>query len=186
VTRTALVRTDRYSWGAIWLHWTIAVLVLVNLTLGLLHDSLLDGIHWVIPIHQAIGITMLGLTLIRLAWRLTHRPPPLPPGIARWQRSAARILHWAFYILLLALPLSGWMLSSNPARLRPMSWFGLFPIPPLPITGAAAKAGHEVHGLLGYAMAALVALHIAAALRHQFLRRDAVLGRMAPIFVRNG
>jgi cytochrome b561 len=68
-----LVRTDRYSWGAIWLHWSIAALVLVNLALGLFHDSVLDGIKWVIPIHKSIGITVLALTLLRLGWRLTHR-----------------------------------------------------------------------------------------------------------------
>ena len=128
---------------------------------------------------------MLALTLVRLGWRLTHRPPPLPLDMTGWERSAAEAVHWGFYILLLGLPLTGWMLSSNPARLRPMVWFGLFPIPPLSISGAAAKLGHNVHGLLGYAMLALVALHIAAAVRHHFLLRDAVLGRMAPGLIRN-
>ena len=70
-----LVRTDPYSWGAIWLHWAIALLVIVNLALGLFHESLLDGLKWVIPIHKAIGITVLALTLARIAWRLMHRPP---------------------------------------------------------------------------------------------------------------
>jgi cytochrome b561 len=185
MTRTALVRTDRYAWGAIWLHWSIAVLVLVNLLLGLFHDSL-HGIEWVIPVHRSIGIAVLALTLVRLGWRLTHRPPPLPSDTADWERLAARAAHWGFYILSLALPLTGWMLSSNPARLRPMAWFGVFPISPLPISAAAAKLGHNVHGLLGYAMLALVMLHIAAALRHHFLLRDAVLGRMAPRLIRNG
>ncbi len=182
----ALVRTDRYSWGAIWLHWSIAALVLVNLTLGLFHESLLDGIGWVIPIHKAIGITVLALTLARIAWRVMHRPPPLPVDMAPWERTAATFVHRSFYALLLALPISGWMLSSNPARLKPMSWFGLFPIPPLPISTAASKLGHEAHGILGYVAAALVVLHIAAALRHHFILRDSVLARMAPGSVRNG
>ena len=186
MTRTALVRTDRYSWGAIWLHWAIAVLVLANLTLGLFHESLLDGLGWVIPIHRAIGVTVLVLTLLRLAWRLTHRPPLLPRAVAGWERAAAAVVHWCFYALLLAVPLSGWILSSNPARPRPMSWFGLFAIPALPVSGAAARLGHEAHGLLGYTMAGLVAVHIAAALRHHFLLRDSVLGRMAPAYIRNG
>jgi cytochrome b561 len=186
MTRTALVRTDRYSWGAIWLHWAIAVLVLANLTLGLFHESLFDGLKWVMPIHRAIGITVLVLTLARIGWRLAHRPPPLSPDIARWERFAAKRVHWAFYALLLALPLSGWMLSSNPLRPRPMSWFGLFPIPPLPISGAAVRLGHDVHGLLGYVMAALVAIHAAAALRHHFLLRNEVLARMVPGSARNG
>ncbi len=185
MTRTTLVRTDRYSWGAIWLHWSIAALVLVNLTLGLFHESLLDGIKWVIPIHKSIGITVLALTLLRLGWRLTHRPP-LPVDMTRWERIGAKAVHWAFYALLLALPLTGWMLSSNPARLRPMSWFWLFPVPPLPISGATAKLGHNLHGIIGYAMVVLVVLHVVAALRHHFLLRDAVLGRMAPGLIRNG
>ena len=182
----ALVRTDRYSWGAIWLHWSIAAFVLVNLVLGLFHESLLDGLKWVIPIHKAIGITVLALTLARIAWRLMHRPPPLLVDMAPWERTVAKVVHWSFYVLLLALPISGWMLSSNPARLRPMSWFGLFPIPPLPISGATAGLGHEAHGVLGYLMAALVAVHIAAALRHHFVLRDSVLARMLPGSVRNG
>ena len=182
----ALVRTDRYSWGAIWLHWSIAAFVLVNLTLGLFHESLLDGIKWVIPIHKAIGLTVLALTLARIAWRLMHRPPPLPIDMAPWERMVAKIVHWGFYVLLLALPVSGWMLSSNPARLRPMSWFGLFPIPALPISGTAAKLGHEAHGVLGYVMAALVVVHIAAALRHHVVLRDSVLARMIPGLIRNG
>jgi cytochrome b561 len=78
------------------------------------------------------------------------------------------------------------MLSSNPARLRPMAWFWLFPIPPLPISGAIAALGHNLHVVIGYAMLALVVLHIAAALRHHLLLRDAVLGRMAPRLTRNG
>jgi cytochrome b561 len=186
VTRTTLIRTDRYSWGSIWLHWATAALVLVNLTLGLFHESLLDGIKWVIPIHKSIGITVLALTLLRLGWRLTHRPPPLPVDMTGWERAAAKVVHWAFYALLLALPLTGWMLSSNPARLRPMAWFWLFPIPPLPISGGMAKLGHNLHGIIGYAMLALVVLHIAAALRHHLLLRDSVLSRMAPGLNRNG
>jgi len=186
VARTALVRTDRYSWGAIWLHWSIAALVLVNLALGLFHESLLDGIKWVIPIHKSIGVTVLALTLLRLGWRLTHRPPPLPADMTGWERTAAKAVHWAFYALLLALPLTGWMLSSDPARLRPMAWFWLFPIPPLPVSGAAARLGHNLHGMIAYVILALVALHIVAALRHHLLLRDAVLGRMAPGLNRNG
>jgi len=181
-----LVRTDRYSWGAIWLHWSIAVLVLANLALGLFHESLLDGIKWVIPIHKSMGITVLALTLLRLGWRLTHRSPPLPVDITGWERAVAKAVHAVFYALLLALPLTGWMLSSNPARLRPMTWFWLFPIPPLPISDVTAKLGHNLHGAIAYFMLTLVLLHIAAALRHHLLLRDAVLDRMAPGLIRNG
>jgi cytochrome b561 len=148
--------------------------------LGLFHDSLLDGIEWVIPIHRSIGIAALPLTLARLGWRLTHRPPPLPLDMTGWERFAAKAVRWGFYILSLALPFTGWMLSSHSPRPRPMAWFGLFQIPPLPIPGAAAKLGHNVQGLLGYTMLALVVLYVAAAARHHFLLRDTAFGRMAP------
>ena len=180
MTRTALVRTDRYSKGAIALHWTIAVLVLFNLALGLFHDSLLDGLQWVIPAHKALGITVLVLTLARIAWRLAYRPPPLPADMPRRERLAAKAVHAGLYCLLLALPLTGWALASNPARVRPLDWFGLFPIPRLPVSTATARLGHDLHGPLGYAMIALVLLHIAAALRHHLVLRNSVLARMAP------
>ncbi len=186
MTRTALVRTDRYSWGAIWLHWAIAVLVIANLALGLLHESLLEDIKAVIPAHQAIGITVLALGIARIGWRLTRRPPPLPPGIARWEHVAAKAAHAAFYALLVGLPLSGWMLSSDPERLRPLTWFGLSSIPYLPVPTAAAQVAGDVHRLLGWLMAALVVMHVAAVMRHHLVLRDAVLARMAPGLARNG
>ena len=161
----------RYSRVAILFHWTIAALVLVNLWIGLIGGSM--------SAHKAIGITVLVLTLGRVAWRLGYRPPPLPPETAEWQRMAARASHFAFYVLLLVVPLSGWAMSSG-AKRYPLDWFGLFPIPYLPIPPAVAGVGHEAHELLGLLMAGLVALHIGAALRHQFLLRDGIVSRMLP------
>ena len=180
MARSALIRIDRYSRGAIWFHWIIAALVLVNLAIGLLHESLLDGVKGAMPLHFSIGITVLVLTLGRIAWRLTHRPPPLPAGMAACERIAAGATHAAFYALLLILPLSGWMLVSGKATSKPFAWFGLFDVPTLPISKAASGIAHEAHGLLGYGMAALVVLHVVAALRHHFVLRDGVLGRMLP------
>lgn len=186
MTRTALVRTDRYSWGAIWLHWTIAVLVILNLTLGLSHDSLLDGVRWAIPLHKSAGISILALTLILIGWRTTHRPPPLPAEIARWQRGAARTAHSIFYLLLLILPLSGWAMVSAGEERRPLSWFGLVRLPSLPVSGDVSEWADRAHLVSGYLMTALTMIHIAAALRHHFLARNSVLARMAPGLTRNG
>ncbi|MBC7602484.1 MAG: cytochrome b [Ramlibacter sp.] len=180
MARSALIRIDQYSRGAIWFHWIIAALVLVNLAIGLLHESLLDGVKGAMPLHLSIGITVLVLTLGRIAWRLAHRPPPLPTGMTAWERIAAGLTHIAFYALLLVLPLTGWMLVSGKATSKPFGWFGLFDVSPLPISKAASGVAHEAHGLLGYAMAALVVLHVAAAVRHHFVLRDGVLARMLP------
>jgi cytochrome b561 len=178
--RTALTRTDRYSKGAIWFHWVIAVLVIANLAIGILHESLLDGVNGVIPLHKSIGITVLVLTLGRIAWRLVHRPPAPPEAMARWERLAAQSVHMTFYALLLILPLAGWLMVSGTAKPRPFLWFGLFDIPLLPVSTAVGDVAHQTHELVGYLMALLVAIHIAAALRHHFLQRDSVLARMIP------
>lgn len=174
-----LPRGDRYDWGAIAFHWTIAALVLTNLVIGLFHESLLDGFG-VMPLHKSIGVTILVLSLGRLGWRLAHLPPRYPAGIKAWERHSAQTMHWLLYALMLALPLTGWMFSSNPERPRPISWFGLFDLPILPMTEKVAGAAHEAHELLGLLMAGLVALHVAAALRHHFILRDRVLARMLP------
>ena len=174
-----LERGDRYSRGAIAFHWIIAALVLFNLWLGLFHDSLPRD--WkVLTLHKSVGVTILVLSIGRLAWRLTHRPPSLPAAMPAWQKLAARANQWAFYALLFVLPLTGWIFSSNPEKLRPVSWFGLFELPSLPVTAEFAVAAKETHELLGWTMAVLVAIHIVAALRHHFLLRDKVLGRMLP------
>lgn len=172
-------RGDRYSRGAIAFHWVIAALVLFNLWLGLFHDALPR--EWkVMPIHKSVGITILVISLGRLGWRLSHRPPQLPGHMPNWEKTAAKTVHWTFYALLLILPLTGWLMSSNPEKPRVISWFTLFDLPVLPATPQIAGAAHEAHELLGFLMAGLVAIHIAAALRHHFLLRDTVLHRMLP------
>lgn len=181
MTRSAIIRIDRYSRGAIWFHWIIAALVLVNLAIGLLHESLLDGVAGAMPLHKSIGLSVLALTLARIGWRLTHRPPPLPVDLPVWERVVARTSHVAFYALLLVLPLSGWAMGSAGRGARyPTQWFGLFDVPHLPVSAQTAGLGDGAHTVLGYTMAALVVLHVAAALRHHFVLRNAVLGRMLP------
>ena len=176
--RSTLVRTDRYSRVAIAFHWTIAALIVFNLWLGLAHEALPKG--WqVMPVHKSIGLTVLALTLGRIGWRLAHPAPPLPGDLRPWERLAAKASHLLLYALMLALPLTGWAMSSGPKR-YPLSWFGLVDVPYLPMSADAAKLGHDAHGLFGWAMIALLLLHVGAALRHHFVLRDNVLARMTP------
>ena len=184
MTTTITARTaDRYSTGAMWFHWTIAALVIVNLVIGLLHENLLDGVTWAIPLHKSFGISVLIFTIGRILWRIVHPAPPFPDHIRGWERIAAHSAHWGLYALILIMPLSGWAMSSG-SRKYPISFFGLFDVPYLPVSQATGGVAHNAHGLFGWVMLALVAIHIAAALRHHFLLRDHVLGRMAPVFDR--
>ncbi|WP_156679576.1 cytochrome b [Sphingomonas profundi] len=170
----------RYTRVAIWLHWIIAALVLFNLLSGLLHDYAPKGLP-LIPWHKGIGIAVLFLSLARLGWRLAHRPPPLPP-MPRWQVGTAHALHWLFYLLIVLMPLSGWVFSSTAVTRRPLTFLGLFDIPylPLPQSPDGGAPAHTFHVYAGWIMAALVALHIAAALKHHFVDRDRTLARMLP------
>lgn len=172
----ARIEGERYSSGAIVFHWLIALLVVTNLALALLYESLLDGVKWVMPAHMAIGITVLVLTLVRIAWRLGHRPPPLP--LTGWQRGAVKAVHVAFYVLLLAVPLAGWAFVSGAAKRFPITWFGLFDIPFLPVSRAAGGIAKEAHEIMAFLVLGLIVLHVAAALRHHYLLRDDGLTRM--------
>lgn len=167
----------RYNSVARALHWIIAVLAIGTLAAGLLNDAVEDVVR-VIPAHKAAGITILALTLARLGWRLARPAPSLPMHMRRGERLAAHAAHGALYALMIALPLSGWIFSS--AGKYPLDWFGLFPIPKFAITKADPIYGiaHEGHEVLGYVALALIVLHVAAALRHHFLLKDAVLRRM--------
>lgn len=176
---------SRYSRGAITFHWVIAALVLFNLWLGLFHDALPRA--WkVMALHKSLGITILLLSIGRLGWRLAHKPPQLPALMPAWEKLAAKAVHWAFYALLLILPLTGWIFSSDPDKTRVISWFGLADLPVLPVSHGVAAAARESHEILGWAMAVLVLIHVGAALRHHFILRDTVLAHMLPWARRNG
>jgi len=168
---------ERYNRVAQTLHWIIAALVLGNIGGGLLHDALEDVIN-LMPLHKASGMTVLALTLVRIAWRFTWRAPAHPAGMSAMEAAAARGVHVLFYGLMLAMPLSGWIMAS--AGKYPLTWFGLFDLPKLGVTrdDPAYGIAHEAHEILGWVFLALAALHIAAALRHHFLLRDNVLRRM--------
>lgn len=172
-----------YNRGAIWFHWTIALLIIVNIAIAFGHDLLpRPDRGLVMGWHKAIGIAVLALSIGRIGWRLAHPRPPFVETMKGWEVALARFTHAAFYVLIVALPLSGWIWMSAGETRRPISFFGLFDIPFLPVaqSKAGGEIGHEMHELMGYAMTALVALHILAALKHQLVDKDTVLARMVP------
>ena len=173
----------RYSRGAVWLHWIIAGLIVVNLALGFLHEDFDKPIRGVMMgWHKSIGFTVLGLTLVRIAWRLGHRPPPFDPVLKRWEAGLARLVHGLFYVLLLAIPLSGWLIVSTGMKVAPTRFFWLFDIGALPVTPGEDlhDFAAEAHELLGYAMLVLLVLHIGGAVKHHLDGHRHLIGRMAP------
>jgi cytochrome b561 len=171
----------RYSRVAILLHWIIAALILVNLALGLLHEDMAKPVRATMMFyHKSIGLTVPALTLARLAWRLAHRPPPYDAALRRWEVGLAKATHWTFYVLLLALPLTGWLIVSGGGK--PTSFFGLFGVPALPVSHADGlhEAFETLHSWFGWSMLVLVVLHVAGALKHQLEGHRQVFGRMQP------
>ena len=181
IAPTALAKAS-YSRTAIALHWSIAALVLSTIPLGLYGASGESAsAQSATDLHKTVGITILALTVIRVLWRLTHRPPALPGGMAPIMRWAARGTHVLFYLLLLIMPLSGWWMSSAVPK-RHNFGFGLFDVPFLPVPRGWASAGpaHFIHTTLAWLMIGLAVLHIAAALKHHFIDKDNILARMMP------
>jgi cytochrome b561 len=169
---------DRYSRTAIVLHWLLALAILGSLGVGAYMSDLplsplrLKLYNW----HKWAGITILALSALRLAWRLTHRPPPDVPMPA-WQARASHALHGLLYALFLAVPLVGWAYSS--AAGFPVVWFGVLPLPDfVPPDRDLAEALKPVHGLLAWSLATLALLHVLAALKHHFVDKDGLINRM--------
>jgi cytochrome b561 len=180
-----------YSTVAIVFHWLIAALMLTNIGLAWYFGAL-KGEAEVAPLaaHKSIGITVLLLTLLRIGWRFTSRPPPLPATMKPWETWAARGSHFVFYVLMLGMPLSGWaMVSASPLiKTHPTVLYGLVPWPALPYPGLDSDTLHAVrklagatHFLLAWTAYATIVIHVAAALKHQLIDHDDVVARMLPL-----
>lgn len=172
---------SKYSTGAMIFHWLIAVLVIVNWRIVEAAEHLADAEKGaLIGNHKAIGISILVLTLARLAWRLMHKVPPLPQGMANWERILSRSVHVIFYVMLIGLPLGGWLAGSFAGR--DISYFGAFTIPALPVgkDGELAKSIIGLHKTGGEILIYLIALHILGALKHTFVDKDGGITRMLP------
>jgi len=170
-----------YTHTAILLHWLVAIALVGSFSVGIyMHELPLSP--WKLKIyswHKWAGVSIFLLVLVRLAWRMTHRPPSLPAAMPAWQHKVAESVHHLLYLLMVAIPLSGWLMSS--AKGFQTVYFGVLPLPDLLQKDAAlGDVLQQIHMLLNFTLAGLVVGHVVAALKHHFVDRDAVLARMLP------
>ena len=176
---------NRYSGVSLTLHWLIAVMVLAQVLLITAHEAIEGPLsRELVQIHNAVGLSILVLTLARIGWRVANPAIALPQTMKRWEKVVARLTHVLFYGALIVIPLTGWLASS--AAGRDISWFGLFNWPLLPVGGGREAAGPfmDLHGLAVKGLYVLLGLHILGALKHHFVDRDNVLHRMIPLIPR--
>ena len=164
-------------------HWLLALMIVVSFSVGLYMVDLpfspqrLKLYNW----HKWAGVTILALSALRLLWRLYRPAPALPDTMPAWQKGASDITHIFLYVLFFAVPLTGWAYSS--AAGFSIVWFGVLPLPDLVLKNRElAEFLKPFHWITAYTLAALVVVHIAAALKHHFIERDDVLQRMLPAF----
>jgi len=176
-----MLSPTRPAWHPVsrWLHWIIALLIAAQAILGWIGADMerspakID----VMVAHKSLGLTLLLLVLLRLAWRLTHPAPPPPFGSKTWEIRLAQLTHAAIYLVIIALPLSGWL--SADTAVAPWKFWWIIPLPSFfaPDKGLH-EFGEELHEVLVSVLIALLVLHVAAALYHHFGKRDDVLLRM--------
>lgn len=178
------IRNTTTRWGSLGqlFHWVIVALVITQFVLGTLSASLPGAsfakLKWLTP-HKSIGITILGLAVLRLVWRLMNPTPLLPNTLKPYERVLAHITHFALYALLFVMPLTGWVMSS--ARSFPVSWFGIVQLPDLVAANRPLyDTLHTTHAVLAWTLFAVAVLHVAAAMKHHFVLKDDVLKRMLP------
>ena len=173
----------RYTSTAVYLHWILAALIVAQLVVGWVFHRVLEGdarapwFEW----HKTLGVAILLLSVMRLAWRLLHRPPAYPATMPAWERTAAWINHWLFYVLMLTLPLTGYAAVSTGRRALEagyMTILGGVRLPLLPLPRDAHGWFEEAHIFLVWSMVVLLALHLGAVLKHLLIDRDDVPGRM--------
>jgi cytochrome b561 len=178
-----VVRHDIESWGATakLFHWVMAALIFAQIALGLLAVSWrisptkLNLFVW----HKSIGMLILALLALRLLWRLLHRAPELPWEMPVWERAGAHLSHVLLYVLMIALPLTGWVIAS--ASNVPFQIFWRIPLPAIVAPDKAlADLFATIHGWTVTLLALVLVAHIGAALRHHYVKRDTVLSRMLP------
>ena len=176
------LRSNERQWGPVskLFHWTIALAILCNGGFGLLMDlasSPMQKINW-LAWHKSIGLTVLALVLLRMLWRWGDGRPAEEPGPA-WQMLSSRLVHGMLYVVILAIPLTGWWFNSVSGK--PLQWFKLFNLPPLASKDDALRPiAHGVHEYLFWFLMLMLVVHVGAALRHHVFDNDNVLRRMLP------
>lgn len=187
---TSAVETPRYTAVAIVLHWLMAVLILGMIFMGWrmedMREMALAGevsfadVQALYNWHKTIGISLLVLALARLGWRLTHKVPPLPGGMKAWERVAARISHVGFYVIMIGMPVGGWLTASATNFPSYIANNPALELPHLPVPNDLYETLGSLHGAGAWVIFAFLALHIGAALKHHFVNKDDVLTRMIP------
>jgi len=176
------LRNSTARWGSVaqFLHWLIVALIITQVVLALSAERL-HGMAKLAMLarHKSVGITILMLAVVRLVWRLVNPTPPLPSTLKPYERVLANLTHMALYVLIFAMPITGWIMTS--ARGFPASWFNLFQLPDLVAKNRALyEAMQETHEALALTLGAVATLHLLAALKHHFVLKDTVLRRMLP------
>jgi cytochrome b561 len=177
------VKADQqYTLTAQALHWITAALMFTVLPVAWVMMNMPETAHargLLFTLHKSIGLSIVMLVAIRLTWRAMHPAPPLTRGLGRWEKGAAIVSHWMLYVVLIGMPMSGYLLDATGGY--PISYFGLFSVPVLPKIPALANAATWVHVAVGqWLVYALILLHVAATVWHVSVRRDGVLNRMLP------
>jgi cytochrome b561 len=184
------ITAQRYTTVAIILHWLIAAAIITMLGIGLtmMHAPISMATKFrLIQLHKSIGITILGLVILRVLWRLTHKPPPLPAEIPPLERTAAEGTHYLLYVFMIGLPLTGWaMVSSSPINIPTMlygvvRWPHMSFLETLPNKAAVSGVFNAIHTYGAWTLIVVFGIHALAALRHHFLIHDDVLWRMLPL-----
>jgi cytochrome b561 len=168
----------RYGTPAIVLHWLLALLITFMTGLGwyMMTVEHAPGGQWYFDLHKSVGLVVAALVLVRVVWRLLRRPAPLPAGTPRWQARLSLLTHWLLYGLMLAMPFTG-IVGASYSR-SGLAFFGLqLPAWATPDRPTAHRF-FEIHSWLVWVLVAVVALHVAAALKHLLVDRDEVFGRM--------
>ncbi|HEX6927790.1 MAG TPA: cytochrome b [Gammaproteobacteria bacterium] len=176
-----MTANGKYTGTAQLLHWLIALLVVTQFALAWSADALPRGDlrTTLMLVHKSVGITVLMLAVVRLAWRFTHAPPAFPASMARAEQWLSRFVHWVLYALIFLMPLSGWLMTS--AAGRTVEWFWLFDIPaPMGENERWGDIFHETHETLAWVLFGVALFHVLAALWHAAIRKDGVLQRMLP------
>lgn len=180
--------SSRYDPIAVTLHWIIALAIITMLALGQVMEDLPIAYKFqAYNFHKSLGISILALSIFRLIWRFLNPPPALPEGMKPHERFLAHAAHWGLYFLMIAMPLSGWLMVSAMHK-YPTVFFGLGEVPFIPMpSGTNPKAASDLlkdaHELLANGAILLIGLHVAAALKHHFMDKDTILTRMLPVWL---